>query len=209
MSSLLIIGAGGHARSVLDLALSLGTYDGIVFATSRENDSPVPGFGLLDERSLSPVEMRKRFRAAVVAIGDNRARLAKVRSLSSSGMALPALVHPRAHVSALASLGAGTVVMAGAVVNAFAEVGDGCIVNTGAVVEHECRLGDGVHVSPGAVVAGGCSVGEGCWLCAQSGMADHASLPAWSTLAGGSFLTGGAGAVGLYAGAPATLKRPL
>lgn len=209
MSALLIIGAGGHARSVLDLVLALGGYDKLSFATNREGDAPISGYELIDERGLSPEGIRAGFDAVAVAIGDNRARLAKVRSLFSSGMALPALVHPRAHVSPLASLGAGSVVMAGAVVGAFAEVGAGCIVNTGAVVEHECRLGDGVHVSPGAVVAGGCSVGESCWLCAQSGMADHVSLPAWSTLAGGSFLTGGAETAGLYAGTPATLRRPL
>lgn len=207
MSTLLVIGAGGHAKSVLDLVLSLGRYGEIIFATNREGDAPIPGFELVDERQLSPRTIRERFDAVAVAVGDNRARLGKVRSLSAAGVSLPALVHPRAHVSRLASLGEGTVVMAGAVVNAFASVGVGCIVNTCAVVEHECEVADGAHLSPGAVVAGGSSVGEGAWLCANAGMADHVSLPAWSTLAGGSFLRASVEEAGLYAGVPAALRR--
>lgn len=209
MSSLLIIGAGGHGRSVLDLVLSLGNYDKIAFATNEDHDCPILGYSLLDERALSPEFVHKQFDAVVVAIGDNRARLDKVCTLSKAGVILPPLVHPRAYVSPLASLGEGSIVLAGAVVNAFANIGLACIVNTHAVVEHECRISDGVHLSPGVVVAGGSSIGEGAWLCANSGVADHVSLPAWSTLAGGSFLNSTVLKGGLYAGQPAILRRPL
>lgn len=209
MRSLLIIGSGGHGRSVLDCALATGEYGEIVFASNEDEPTPIPGHEILDERKLAPGDIQDRFNAVVVAIGENRARLSKVRALLARGISLPAFVHPRAYVSPLASVGAGSVVLAGAVVNAFAEVGAGCIVNTCAVVEHECRLGDGAHLSPGAVVAGGSVVGEGSWLCAGSAIADHVFLPDWSTLAGGSFLNAAVEAAGLYAGLPATLRREL
>lgn len=207
MRSLLIVGAGGHGRSVLDCALALGEYGEIAFATNEDVPRGIPGFEILDERMLAPSEMARRFDAAVVAIGDNRARLRKVRALASAGVELPALVHPRAYVSPLATVRFGSVILAGSVVNSFALVGVGCILNTSSVVEHECIVADGVHLSPGAVVAGGCSVGEGAWLCANSGMADHVALPEWSTLAGGSFLTSKVEVPGLYAGSPATLRK--
>lgn len=209
MKALLIIGSGGHGRSVLDCVLASNEYGSISFATNEESPDPILDFEVLDERGLSINSIERRFDAVVVAIGDNRARLEKVINLSGAGIELPTLVHPRAYVSPLAAVGVGSVVLAGAVVNSFASIGAGCIINTCSVVEHECVIANGVHLSPGAVIAGGCSVEEGAWLCANSGMADHTSLSAWSILAGGSFLNTSVESSGLYAGSPAVIKRAL
>lgn len=202
MKSLLIIGSGGHGRSVLDCALATGEYGEIAFASNEDDPAPVSGYEILDERKLAPGDIRDRFDAVVVAIGDNRARLSKARALLACGVSLPVLVHPRAYVSSLASVGAGSVVLAGAVVNAFGEVGAGCIVNTCAVVEHECCLGDGVHLSPGAVVAGGSSVGEGSWLCANSVVSDHVGICPWATVGAGGCVIRDISEPGIYVGVP-------
>lgn len=202
MRSLLIIGSGGHGRSVLDCALATGEYGEIVFASNEDEPTPIPGYEILDERKLALNDIQDRFNAVAVAIGDNRARLLKTRALLARGIGLPAFVHPCAYVSPLASVGTGSVVLAGAVVNAFAEVGTGCIVNTCAVVEHECRLGDGVHLSPGAVVAGGSSVGEGSWLCANSVVSDHVGICPWVTVGAGGCVIRDISEPGVYVGVP-------
>lgn len=204
---LLIIGSGGHGRSVLGTALASGVYDEIEFATNADNPDPVEGFRILDERKLGFDEMRYGYSAVFVAIGDNAARLWKVRRLIEMGIEVPILVHPTASVSAFTEMGAGTLIGPNAVVNSFAKLGIGCIVNTGAVVEHDCVVADGVHLSPNAAIGGGTELGEGSWLCISSCTADHVLLPAWSVLAAGSSLVRSASKSGLYAGSPAVLKR--
>ena len=204
---LLIIGSGGHGRSVLGAALAAGAYGEVEFATNADDPDPIEGFRILDERKLGVEEMRKRYSAVFVAIGDNEARLEKLRGLLVAGLETPSIVHPSASVSPLASIGAGTFVGPGAFVNPFARVGIGCIINTGAVVEHDCRVSEGAHLSPNAAIGGGAEVGEGSWLCIGSCMADHVSFPAWSVLAAGSALVSDVSKAGLYAGAPAGLKR--
>lgn len=207
MSSLLIIGSGGHGKSVLDCALSIARYDDIVFASNEERPVPVPGFKTLDERELSYSYIRGHFKAVVVAIGDNAVRLRKTERLLAERVSMPPIVHDTAYVSPLARLGAGTVVLAGAVVNAFSSVGTACIVNSSAVVEHDCVLENGVHISPGAIIAGGCVIGRETWICSASGVADHVSMASHCTLAGGSYLRSDGPVSGLYAGVPATLRR--
>lgn len=204
---LLIIGTGGHGKAVLGCVVSLGYFGTIEFATNIDEFEPISHYRILDERSITFQDIAARYDGVVVAIGDNHTRLKKIKEFVAAGVALPSIIHPSAVVSEFAQVGYGSVVMAGAVVNPFAQVGNGCIINTGAIVEHDCLIEDGAHLSPNSAIGGGSSVGACSWLCIGSNMADHVKLAANSVLAGGSCLIHDASIQGLYAGAPAILKR--
>ena len=164
MKRLAILGASGHGKVVADAALCAG-WDEVCFfddawpRLSRNGSWPVVGALAEMLRRCGP-----EFHAAVVAIGHNETRLAKMAALTDAGIPLATVVHPSAVISQYAFLGQGCVAFAGAVVNVGAEVGDGCILNTGATVDHDSRLDEGVHVSPGANLAGGVVVGAGSWV---------------------------------------------
>ncbi|HZM16900.1 MAG TPA: NeuD/PglB/VioB family sugar acetyltransferase [Candidatus Krumholzibacteria bacterium] len=156
---LLVVGAGGHARVVIDAVEKEGrfTIAGVL------DDAASPGTEFLGYRILGGrevVEQRETPRRAVVAIGAAAARGAWIAHLASLGYELPAIVHPSAAVGRGVELGAGTVLLAGAVVNTGARLGRGVIVNTSASVDHDCVLADLVHVAPGARLAGNVRVGE-------------------------------------------------
>lgn len=110
------------------------------------------------------LELLPEFDGVVVAMGDNRTRLAWHRRLSGVSAPMVSLVHPRGWVSPKATLAPGAVVFAGGVVNIGAQIGAAAIINTAASVDHDCIVADGVHLSPGARLAGEVRIGESSWI---------------------------------------------
>jgi UDP-perosamine 4-acetyltransferase len=157
-----LLGAGSHARVVLDILRAAG--------------AAVEVMGLLDaypeqEGKLEAVEGHAVLRAlpegataAIPAVGENALRQALAEKARSAGLRLLGAVHPSAVISEKAVLGAGVVICPGAIVVTGAVLEDGVIVNTGATVDHDCRLGAFCHVAPGAHLAGRVTVGERAWV---------------------------------------------
>lgn len=154
-----ILGAGGHARVVIDALLSQG-----VLATNvcvRDDNPLLAGKSLLGCRIEAPMSTLAPITGLVhAAVGDAAVRAAL---LAVSGRAVSSwltIVHTRAIVSFRATVGAGSFIAAQAVVGPEAQLGVGTIVNHGAVVDHECVLGDYCHVAPLASLGGGVRLGD-------------------------------------------------
>ncbi|HEX7115961.1 MAG TPA: acetyltransferase [Steroidobacter sp.] len=164
MSSLLVLGAGGHGRVVADAAISMREWDLIAFADDRSHASIKP-LGLEIVGTMADFEaVAGRFDCIALGVGDNRTRLSLYERCVRRGYQVAAVVHASAVVSSHATIGAGTVIFAQAAVNVGAMLGSVCIVNTGATIDHDCRLGNAVHISPGANLAGNVSVGHRAWI---------------------------------------------
>jgi sugar O-acyltransferase (sialic acid O-acetyltransferase NeuD family) len=175
MSSLLVLGAGGHGRVVADAAHSTKQWDLIAFADDRRDASHKP-LGLEVVGALADFEaLSRRFDAVALGVGDNLTRLALYSRCLRANCRLPVIAHASAAVSPFADVGPASVVFAQAAVNPGAALGPACIVNTGATVDHDCVLGEGVHVSPGANLAGNVRVGARTWIgigaCVRQGIA--------------------------------------
>ena len=163
MKHLAILGASGHGKVVADCAELCGWQAVSFFDDAWPGKRANGGWSVMGD-TTDLLRRVGEFDGVLVAIGNNAVRQARLRLLAEQGGVLPVLVHPSAVVSRYASLGAGSVVFAGAVLNADCQVGAGAIINTGATVDHDCVLGDAVHVSPGAHLAGGVIVGDRSWL---------------------------------------------
>lgn len=158
MGSLIIWGAGGHAKVLADAARMSGWrieafLDDLQPARNGEAffDSVVYG-DLKAFEGNEPV-------AIGLGIGDCRTRLACADRARQQGWTLPVIIHPRACVSSTARVEEGAFLAAGAVVNPDSELARAAIVNTAATVDHDCRIGAGVHLAPGVHLAGGVSIG--------------------------------------------------
>ena len=156
-----IVGAGGHGKVVLDILRAENRYEpvGFVDADTRLAGTKVGGLPVLGPTNVLPKLRQQRVRHAIIAIGDNRTRHRYAALLESEGFTLAGATHPTAFVSPTATLGKNVVVGPNASVITEARIGDCTIVNTGAIVEHECEVGEAVHVAPGAVLAGRVRVG--------------------------------------------------
>jgi len=170
MRRLLIVGAGGHGRSVAEAVLLGSDWELAGFvddgwpASKDVWGHPVLG----DTRALAAVRESASF--AIVAIGNNAVREGLHRRLREAGFDLATVIHPKAVVSPRARLGAGCAVMASAVVGTEASLGEGVIVNCAAVVDHHCRVEDFGHLGTGACMAGGTVMGRSAWMQAGSSL---------------------------------------
>ena len=156
---LFIIGAGGHARVLIDIAEKQGRFHiyGLLDESRRPAGATLMGYPILGGRER--LDRRTLPSHAVVAIGSPVHRAAWQKALEELGFQLAVLQHPSAQVGRDVQIGAGTVLMAQVAVNSGSRIGRGVILNTGASVDHDCVIGDFVHVAPGARLAGGVRVG--------------------------------------------------
>lgn len=157
----IVIGAGGHARVVMDALLlrERGDAEKLAFA---DDDASLHGRLMLGRPVLGAVsEVARSGMRFHVAVGANRTREMLYRRMLEAGAVPFAVIHPSACVSQHAALGEASFVAASAVLAPAASVGVGVIVNHGAVVDHDCIVGDFVHVAPGATLAGGVTIGRG------------------------------------------------
>lgn len=157
----IIVGAGGHAKVVIDLIRAAGVYDlvGLIDA-KRDEARRVNGAPVVGGDDDLPRLRAEGVTHAHVAIGDNRRRLEIGRRLASLGFTLANAVSPGAIISPSVVLGQGIAVMAGAVINADSALEDLCILNTRASLDHDGRIGEGAHVAPGCALAGNVSIGR-------------------------------------------------
>jgi sugar O-acyltransferase (sialic acid O-acetyltransferase NeuD family) len=161
---LVILGAGGHARVVLDAARTMTGVEIVGLVGTDRDRGPIDGAPIVGTDADLLALRAKGATHAVVAVGSiepGPLRAALFERIRAAGLEAAVVVHRDATVSPTASVGEGSVVFAGAVVNAGARVGRNAIVNTAAVVEHDCVVGDHAHVSPGAVLGGATRVGAG------------------------------------------------
>lgn len=163
---IIIIGAGGHAKVVVDLIEKRQTLlnekisiFGIIDDNYIEKDFLGYSYlGKIDD--LKKIENYKK-KKYIIAIGNNEIREKISKKL---GVNFISLVHPTAILGKSVKIGVGTVVMAGAIINSLTTIGNHSIINTGAIVEHDCIVEDYVHISPKAAVAGGVKIGRSSWI---------------------------------------------
>jgi sugar O-acyltransferase (sialic acid O-acetyltransferase NeuD family) len=204
---LVILGCGGHARSVADVALAAG-YRRLIFI----DDHARRGERLLGypvERAL-PGTMPGAWRW-IAAAGDNGLRQRQLAAAADNGWgtdALVTLIAPTATIGSGAGIGAGSFVGHHAHIGPLAQIGAGVIVNTGAVIEHDCVVGDHAHVSVHATVAGKSRIGARCFICAGATVIDDIRIGDDITLGAGALAIASLDIAGTYVGQPARRLPP-
>jgi sugar O-acyltransferase (sialic acid O-acetyltransferase NeuD family) len=165
--TLILIGAGGHARSCIDVIEQQDQYKvaGLI-GLEDELHSRYYGYKVIgNDRDLP--EFAKNYDCALITLGQIRTAEHRFRLYENAihvGFQFPVIIAPTAYVSKYAILGAGTIIMHGAIVNAGARVGDNCIINTRAIIEHDAIVGDHCHISTGTILNGGVAIGFGSFI---------------------------------------------
>jgi len=174
MKKLLVIGAGGHGKVVVDTAQETGQWNEICFLDDDVNKKNAL-CKIIGAVNRLP-DFLAEFSEVIVAIGDNKKRKQLLAWASELGYAIATIIHPRAFVSKFASVEKGVVIFAQAAINADSKIGFGGIINTSSTIEHDCVLGACVHISPNAVLAGGVKINEQSWIGAGSSVIEGVEI---------------------------------
>ena len=202
-------GAGGHARSLMDAIATGGVFELVAFVDddpTAETMHEVPIYA--GETALARLREDGVAHAfvGVGGVAERDPRRQVFARLVAAGFELPPIVHGSAAVSALATLGAGSQVLAHAVINTAAVIGEGAIVNTGAIVEHDCDIGASAHLGPRAVVGGDAVIGENAHIGMGAVVVEGITVGEGAFVAAGAVVTSDVPAGERVGGIPA---RPL
>lgn len=176
MKDLLILGCGGHSRTVIDTAKLLGrSIVGLIDLNFSGVDERILGVSVIggsDQLANYSPDNAEVF----IAIGDNEERSEVSDWVKNQGFTIISLVHPSAIVSSTVTVGKGVIVCAGCIINPMAKLADGVIVNTGSIVDHETAVGEFTHLAPGTRIAGRVSIGKHSFIGIGASVVDKVTL---------------------------------
>ena len=167
MKSIVLIGGGGHCKSVIDVLEQEGQFkiEGIVDKSELLGNS-VLGYSFIGVDDDMP-KLAKKYKYALITVGQIKSPLLRIKLFDlaiKSGFTLPKIVSPLAYVSRHASIGYGVVVMHNAIINVNSTIEDNCIINSKALIEHDCLISAHCHISTNATINGGVKVESGCFV---------------------------------------------
>ena len=190
MQAIVIYGASGHARVVLDAMRRSGRYrPAAVIADGAPEGAKLGDMPVIGGRERLDALRQEGHSLGFIAVGDGRARHMLAGLMQEAGFALASIVHPGAIVAEDVSMGHGVFVAAGAIINPGSVIGDLVIINTRASIDHDANIGDVVHLSPGATLGGHVTVREGAWVGIGATVLDRRTIGEWSIVGGGAVVT--------------------
>ncbi|MEG2587498.1 MAG: acetyltransferase [Cetobacterium sp.] len=166
MEEIVIIGAGGHAKVLIDIVEkrkkflqdNVSIYGILDDNYAEENFLGYPYLGKIADLQKIDGYKNKKY---IIAIGNNQIRENISKKLEISFITL---IHPTAILGKNVKIGIGTAIMAGVIINSSSRIGNHTIINTGAIVEHDCMIDNYVHISPKVAIAGGVKIGKASWI---------------------------------------------
>jgi len=157
----MLLGAGGHARVVVDILRCAGQRVGAIVGDARGDLPLAPNVPVLQDDDEGLALALTEGMTFIVAIGNNARRRRVWEQFVAAGVPAARAVHPTSHLLGGACCDQGTVVCAGAIIGVGAAIGSDVIINTGAIVDHDCRVRHHSHIAPGVRLGGTVEIGEG------------------------------------------------
>lgn len=202
--SVWLIGGGGHALVCADIISNYPQWSVHGGVDPAQQGSAFLTWQIKGEQDIGA--LLQETKDCILAVGQVKAGLQRrviLQRYRALGAHFPALVSPRAYVSAFAGIGDAVMVGHSAVVQPLASLSHGVIVNTSAIVEHGSVIGEFSHVSTRAVVNGDCRIGAGVLIGSGAVVLQGKTICDGATVGAGSVVTRDITEPGVYVGVPA------
>lgn len=170
MEKIIILGAGGHAASVIDSLEREGIYDiaGYVANDEKVGNSDYPIIGTDSDLERLYQSGIRNIAIGIGYLGKSDLREKLYKHIKLIGFFLPIIRDPSAMISKRAEIAEGTFIGKGVIINRRAVIKEACIINSGAIVEHDCKVDKFSHISVGSVLCGGVSIGKATFVGANT-----------------------------------------
>lgn len=206
---LVVFGCGGHGRVSADMARAAGR-DVAGFLDDDPGAPPVvDGVRVLGRSRLLDDRSFVHEHEFLVGIGDCAIRRALSEKILAKGGTLGTVVHPSAVLAGDVEVGAGALVVAGAIANVGSRIGRFAVINTGATVDHDNSIADGVHISPGCHLSGHVTCEEDAFLGTGASVIPGIRIGRGAYVAAGAVVVDDVEPGVLVAGVPAVFKKRL
>ena len=185
--SLIIIGTGGHARVVAEIAklshLEIKGFIDLDYSGEDELILGLPVLGGLEQIKHLPSDI-----SFFTAIGENALRKQVFEQMISEDFMPISLIHPTAIIGEGVEVGIGTLICAGSIISTNARIGENSIINTGVIIDHEATIGSNSHIAPGSRIAGRVKIGAGSFVGVGANVIDKINIGEGVTVGAGSVI---------------------
>lgn len=195
---LVVLGFGGHARSIADVALRCGI-ENLLFVDV--NAAPGENFFGFPVQVAMPERIPEGW-CVFPAAGDNALRRQQCDTIAGKGWPTIALISKNAYIGYNAKVGEATFVAPQAHLGPMTSIGRGCIINSLAVVNHECIVRDWTHIAVNANVAGRTHIGNNVFVGAGATIIERRTIVDDVIVGAGSVVIRDITIAGVYVGVP-------
>ncbi len=167
MNEIVLIGGGGHCKSVIDVIEQEGRFKIVGIVDKPELfGTTLLGYSVIGNDSDLNY-LSKKFKYALVTVGQIKSPLNRIKLFDlalKAGFILPSIISPNAYISRHSVIGDGVAIMHNAIINSSTTIGDNCIINSKALIEHDCQISKHCHISTNATINGGVLVESECFI---------------------------------------------
>lgn len=172
MKKIILIGAGGHCKSCIDVIENENKYK--IIGVIDKKKKKIFDYKVFSESYLNKISIKKNYAFVTVGqIKNYKVRVELFYKLKNLGFKIPPILSPFAYISKHAIIGQGTIIMHGAIVNAGAVIGNNCIINTNSLIEHDVVIGNHTHISTEVTINGGVIIGDKVFIGSRSVIKDN------------------------------------
>lgn len=187
-----ILGAGGHAREVLEILLeccangSMAVPVGFIDENPENHGRVLDGFPVLGDFRWFQETDDAQGVETVCAVGSPRTCRSLSMKASAMGLRFARVISPRSVISPRATIGEGVIIFPHVIVNTGAAIGNHVTLNVASTVSHDTRVGDFCNVNPGSHLAGNVIIGEGCFVGMGANLIQGITVGAWTVIGAGA-----------------------
>lgn len=191
MNEIILIGGGGHCKSVIDVIEQEAKFKiaGIIDRPELLGTS-VLGYPVIGN-DINLENLSKKYNFALITIGHVKSPSTRIKLFQLAinyGFKFPTIISPNAHISKHSKIGNGTVIMNSVIVNANVSIGDNCIINSKALIEHDCSISNHCHVSTNATINGDVEIQEGSFIGSNATIVESITIKKNSFIKAGSLV---------------------